>query len=53
LPVPLSVPDEGFIVMILNKSSMTGVSGVAKYRSEFDDAKDIKLKGPEPGTLTL
>jgi putative acetyltransferase len=32
------VPDEAFMVMILNKSAMTGVSGVAKYRSEFDEA---------------
>ena len=32
------LPDEGFMVMILNKSAMTGVSGVAKYRSEWDEA---------------
>ena len=32
------LPDEGFMVMILKKSAMTGVSGVVKYRSEFDEA---------------
>ena len=32
------VPDEAFMALILNKSAMTGVSGVAKYRSEFDEA---------------
>jgi putative acetyltransferase len=33
-----SVPDEGFMVLILDKSTMAGISGVAKYRSEFDAA---------------
>jgi len=32
------LPDDAFMVMILNKSAMTGVSGVAKYMSEFDEA---------------
>jgi putative acetyltransferase len=32
------VPDEAFMVLVLNKSAMAGVSGVAKYRSEFDEA---------------
>ena len=32
------VPDEAFMVLIQNKSVMDGVSGVAKYRSEFDSA---------------
>jgi len=32
------VPDEAFMVMVLNKTAMAGVSGVAKYRSEFDEA---------------
>lgn len=32
------VPDEAFMVMILNDAAMTGVSGVARYRSEFDEA---------------
>lgn len=32
------VPDEAFMVLILSKTVMAGVSGVAKYRSEFDEA---------------
>ena len=32
------VPDEAFMVLIQNKAVMSGVSGVAKYRSEFDEA---------------
>lgn len=32
------LPDEAFRVIILNKSVMEGVSGVARYRSEFDIA---------------
>ena len=32
------VPDEAFMILVLNKSTMAGVSGVAKYRSEFDEA---------------
>jgi putative acetyltransferase len=32
------VPDEAFMVMVLNKPVMGGVSGIAKYRSEFDEA---------------
>jgi putative acetyltransferase len=32
------VPDEAFMVIILNKSTMHGISGVAKYRNEFDEA---------------
>ena len=32
------VPDEAFMVMILNKSVMADVSGVASYRDEFDEA---------------
>ncbi|MFC1502617.1 GNAT family N-acetyltransferase [bacterium] len=32
------VPDEAFMGMVLNKPVMAGVSGVAKYRSEFDEA---------------
>lgn len=35
------LPDEAFMVIILNKSVMTGVSGVAKYRSEFDEAMQM------------
>jgi len=32
------VPDEAFMVIILNQSVMAGVTGIAKYRSEFDEA---------------
>ncbi|MFC2094365.1 GNAT family N-acetyltransferase [Bacteroidota bacterium] len=32
------VPDEAFMIMILDKEKMTGVSGVATYRKEFDEA---------------
>ena len=32
------VPDEAFMVMILDKSVMADVSGVASYRDEFDEA---------------
>jgi putative acetyltransferase len=32
------VPDEAFMVMILDKDTMAGVSGVATYRKEFDEA---------------
>jgi putative acetyltransferase len=32
------VPDEAFMAVILNESVMSGVSGVAKYRDEFDEA---------------
>ena len=32
------IPDEAFMIMVLNKSALTGISGVARYRSEFDEA---------------
>jgi putative acetyltransferase len=32
------VPDEAFMLMILDKVTMAGVSGVATYRKEFDEA---------------
>ena len=32
------VPDEAFMVIILNKVAMQGVSGVAKYGYEFEEA---------------
>jgi len=32
------VPDEAFMVRILDESFMAGVSGTAKYRDEFDQA---------------
>ena len=32
------IPDEAFMVMILNDSVMKGVSGIVRYRDEFDEA---------------
>lgn len=32
------VPDDAFMVLILDEASMAGVSGVARYRDEFDQA---------------
>jgi putative acetyltransferase len=32
------VPDDAFMVLILDEASMAGVSGVARYRDEFDEA---------------
>lgn len=32
------VPDEAFMVLILNESAMKNVSGVVKYREEFNEA---------------
>ena len=32
------VPDEAFMVLIFDKEAMEGVSGVARYRDEFNDA---------------
>ncbi len=32
------VPDDAFMVLVLNKSIIAGISGVARYRSEFDEA---------------
>jgi putative acetyltransferase len=32
------VPDEAFMVLILDETAMSGVSGVARYRPEFDAA---------------
>jgi putative acetyltransferase len=32
------IPDEAFMVMILNDSVMKRVSGIVKYREEFDEA---------------
>jgi putative acetyltransferase len=32
------VPDRAFMVLIFDKEAMEGVSGVARYRDEFDDA---------------
>jgi len=33
-----NVPDDAFMVMIIDKLVMEGISGVAKYRDEFDEA---------------
>ena len=32
------VPDEAFLILILDKDSMAGVTGTARYRDEFDEA---------------
>ena len=32
------VPDEAFMILVLNESVMQGISGVARYRSEFAEA---------------
>lgn len=32
------VPDEAFMVLVLDEDAMMGVSGVARYRDEFDQA---------------
>ena len=32
------IPDEAFMILILDRSAMKDVSGVARYRSEFDEA---------------
>ena len=32
------VPDEAFLVLILDESAMAGVSGTARYRDEFNQA---------------
>ena len=32
------VPDEAFMILIFDKSAMSGVSGIARYRDEFNEA---------------
>jgi putative acetyltransferase len=32
------VPDEAFMILILDEKAMEGISGVARYRIEFDEA---------------
>lgn len=32
------VPDEAFMVIVLDQTALESVSGVAKYRAEFDEA---------------
>jgi predicted N-acetyltransferase YhbS len=31
------VPDEAFMILVLNYDALEGISGVAKYRPEFAD----------------
>lgn len=33
-----AVPDEAFMILVVDKRVMEGVSGIARYRGEFDDA---------------
>jgi putative acetyltransferase len=33
------IPDEAFMVLVLDETAMAGASGVARYRAEFDDAE--------------
>ena len=32
------IPDEAFMILILDEAIMHGVSGIARYRSEFDES---------------
>jgi len=32
------IPDEAFMLLVLNESAMQGVAGIARYRNEFDEA---------------
>ena len=32
------VPDEAFMILVLQRAAMKGLSGVARYRDEFDEA---------------
>jgi putative acetyltransferase len=34
----IEVPDEAFMILVLNEAQMQGVSGVARYRPEFSAA---------------
>ncbi len=34
------MPDAAFIVLVLDVDAMAGLSGVAKYREEFDEVRD-------------
>ncbi len=34
------VPDEAFMVLVLDAGAMAGAGGVARYRAEFDEAMD-------------
>ena len=33
-----TIPDEAFMALIFNKAAMAGVSGIVRYRDEFDQA---------------
>lgn len=33
-----NVPDEAFMILVMDKTALEGVSGVARYRPEWDDA---------------
>jgi hypothetical protein len=37
-PAEANVPDEAFMVAIMDPAAMADVSGVARYRDEFDEA---------------
>jgi putative acetyltransferase len=30
------IPDDAFMVLMLDRAAMTGVSGIARFRKEFD-----------------
>jgi len=34
----LGIPDAAFMVLVLEPDAMAGVSGVARYRAEFEEA---------------
>lgn len=42
------LPEEAFRVLVLNKPVLAGISGVAKYRSEFDEAMQLPENGINP-----
>ena len=33
-----NVPDEAFMILVLDEAALKGVSGVGRYRAEFDAA---------------
>lgn len=37
------VPDEAFMVLVLDQAAMRGVAGVARYRDEFNEAMELPL----------
>ena len=42
------VPDNAFMVLVLDQSKMQGVTGVSKYRSEFSSALCVAEQGAPP-----